>query len=116
MHQPFKITAKLQIEKNGSCFLNEKRVELLRRIDSCGSILSASKEMRMSYQQAWTIIKELNAISPLPVVMRQRGGVHGGGAVVSKFGLRLIEQFDKMKRQHNNYLSQMEDDILSCFI
>jgi molybdate transport system regulatory protein len=70
----------------------------------------------MSYQQAWTIIKELNSISPLPVVMRQRGGVNGGGTLVSKFGLRLIEQFDKMQLRHSAYLSELDDDILSCFI
>lgn len=116
MHQPFRIKAKLEIEKNGSCFLNEKRIELLKRINNRGSILGASKDMKMSYQQAWAIVKELNSISPLPIVLRQRGGTNGGGAVITNFGFKLIEHYDKMVRVHSNYVSELEEDILSCFI
>lgn len=116
MYQPFKISAKLEINKNGNCFLDEKRVELLKHIRQGGSILSASKEMKMSYQQAWTIVKQLNAISPLPVVIRQRGGSNGGGGMLTPFGLKLIDSFDEMIRLHGDYLSSLEENILSCFI
>lgn len=115
MHQPFRIAANLEIQKNGNCFLNEKRIELLKRINARGSILGASKDMKMSYQQAWAIVKELNTVSPLPVVTRQRGGTNGGGAIVTKFGFKLIEQFDEMLRLHTTYVTSLEDDILSCF-
>ncbi|KAA6311095.1 Transcriptional regulator ModE, partial [termite gut metagenome] len=57
MYHPYKIVSKLEIDKNGGCFLNPRRVELLLLIRERGSILAASKELRMSYQQAWTIIK-----------------------------------------------------------
>ena len=116
MHQPFRIISKLEIEKNGNCFLNAKRIELLKRINSRGSILGASKDLKMSYQQAWVIIKELNSISPLPVVTRQRGGTNGGGAVITNFGFKLIESFERMVSEQNKYISEMEDDILACFI
>lgn len=116
MHQPFRIISRLEIEKNGRCFLNTKRIELLKRINSRGSILGASKEMKMSYQQAWVIIKELNSISPLPVVTRQRGGTNGGGAVITNFGFKLIESFERMVSEQNKHISEMEDDILACFI
>jgi len=78
MRHPFSIYAKLEIEKHGECFLTPKRVELLRKIKTSGSILAASKEMKMSYQQAWSFVKQMNELSPLPLVTRQRGGSHGG--------------------------------------
>lgn len=115
MHQPFKIAASLGIEKNGTCFLNPKRIQLLKRIDAEGSILAASKEMKMSYQQAWAIVKEINAIASLPVVIQQRGGANGGGAVITRFGFTLIERFEEIAAVHNKFISELEENRFSCF-
>jgi molybdate transport system regulatory protein len=111
MHRPFKIINKLEIEKNGGCFLNPKRIELLKLIHAKGSILSASKEMRMSYQQAWAIIKDINATASLPVVIRQRGGTNGGGAIITNFGLNLIEHYNSIQARYNQYLLELDDDL-----
>jgi hypothetical protein len=43
MHRPFKIASELEIKKNGACFLNPRRIGLLKLIHGNGSILSASK-------------------------------------------------------------------------
>jgi molybdate transport system regulatory protein len=111
MHRPFRIATKLEIKKNEACFLNSKRIELLKLIHARGSILSASKEMRMSYQQAWAVIKDINATAPLPVVARQRGGVNGGGAVITNFGLNLMERYDEIQARFNNYIFELDDDL-----
>ncbi|MDR2859502.1 MAG: hypothetical protein LBV64_03815 [Mediterranea sp.] len=111
MYRPFKIINKLEIEKNGGCFLNPKRMELLQLIRMKGSILSASKEMRMSYQQAWTIIKDMNVTAPLPVVIRQRGGTNGGGASITGFGLNLMERYGTIQARYSQYLLELEDEL-----
>jgi molybdate transport system regulatory protein len=111
MYRPFKIASKLEIEKNGACFLNYKRMELLKLIHTKGSILSASKEMRMSYQQAWTVIKDINATASLPVVKRQRGGANGGGAVITDFGLKMMECYDAMQLRYNQFIKDVDDDL-----
>jgi molybdate transport system regulatory protein len=111
MHRPFRITTKLEIEKNGACFLNPKRIELLKLIHAKGSILSASKAIRMSYQQAWTIIKDINATASLPVVVRQRGGTNGGGAIITQFGHLLIERYDTIQARFNQYIIELDDDL-----
>jgi molybdate transport system regulatory protein len=115
MHKAFTITADLEIRKNGKLFLDRKRIELLRRIRLTGSILSASKDMKMSYQMAWTYIKEMNAISPLPVVTRQRGGINGGGAGVTEYGMSLVRRFSLVKQKHEEYLFTLEDEMDLCF-
>ncbi len=114
MRHPFSITATLEVEKEGICFLNAKRIELLRQIKSTGSILSASKEMCMSYQQAWTFVQQMNLLSPLPLVIRKRGGVNGGGAEVTRFGQDMIERFEKIVAIHQANVRQLGDEILFC--
>ncbi|MDR1865151.1 MAG: LysR family transcriptional regulator [Bacteroidales bacterium] len=113
-HQPFKLKASLEVEKNGICFLSSKRIELLNRIHSSGSILAASKEMRMSYQQAWTIVKDLNTQGSLPVVLRQRGGANGGGTVVTKYGQQLLRIYAEMHMLHQEYLATLANEKLNC--
>jgi molybdate transport system regulatory protein len=115
MHQPFRITSNFEINKNGACFLNSKRIELLKLVHARGSILAASKEMRMSYQQAWTMIKDINSTASLPVVTRQRGGTNGGGAIVTNFGLRLIERYDEIRTEYKQFLSGLEENLGICF-
>jgi molybdate transport system regulatory protein len=115
MHKAFRITADIEVKKNGTLFLDSKRIELLRLIRSTGSILAASKEMKLSYQMAWTYIKEMNAISPLPVVARQRGGASGGGAELTEYGLSLVGKYLFVKQKHQDYLSLLEEDMDMCF-
>ncbi|OAV71109.1 Transcriptional regulator modE [Bacteroidales bacterium Barb6] len=111
MHRPYKIVSQLEIDKNGGCFLNPRRVELLQLILERGSILAASKELRMSYQQAWAIIKEINTAAPLPVVSRQRGGTHGGGAVLTNFGMKMLERYAAIQQKYAQMLLDLDDDL-----
>ena len=104
MPSVFNISGEIKIAKNGKLFLNKKRIELLRAIIDLGSIRSAAKTMEISYQLAWIYIKEINAMSPQPVIERQRGGVNGGGATITKYGLELIEKYILLEKKQNAYL------------
>lgn len=115
MHKAFEIAGDIDIRRNGKVFLDAKRVELLRLILITGSILSASKKMAISYQLAWTYIKDINSLSPLPVVVRQRGGVNGGGASITNYGKTLIKNFLLITDKHKLYISELEKDLQSCF-
>lgn len=100
----FNISGEIKIEKNGKLFLNKKRIELLRLIIDTGSIRSAAKTMNISYQLAWIYIREINALSPLLVIDRQRGGINGGGATITKYGLELVEKYTLLEKKQNAYL------------
>ena len=73
------------------------KAELLERIDRCGSIAAAGREMSMSYKRAWQLIGTLNAMFREPLVDSTRGGPGGGGAVLTEAGrtvLRLYRDFE----------------------
>ena len=115
MRHPFKVSGDLDIEKNGRCFLNAKRITLLKLIEHKGSINAASKAMRMSYQQAWHFIKEMNEISPLPLVVRKRGGKHGGGAILTNYGKETVVEFEKILQEHEEFKHQLSEKLWLCF-
>jgi molybdate transport system regulatory protein len=114
MKAPFRINGNIEIEKNGECFLNEKRIELLKMIKEKGSINAASKVLKMSYQQAWHFIKQMNEISPLPLVVQKRGGANGGGAELTKFGEKAIIECEKLMKQHQTYKEELSGKLWLC--
>ncbi len=66
------------------------KAELLERIDRCGSIAAAGREMGMSYKRAWEIVGRLNGMFRQPVIESTRGGPGGGGAVLTQTGREIL--------------------------
>lgn len=66
------------------------KAELLERIDRCGSIAAAGREMGMSYKRAWELVGTLNAMFREPLVESTRGGPKGGGAVLTQAGREVL--------------------------
>lgn len=69
------------------------KADLLERIDRCGSIAAAGREMGMSYKRAWELIGTLNAMFQDPVVESSRGGPGGGGAVLTSLGREVLSLY-----------------------
>ena len=75
------------------------KAELLERIDRCGSIAAAGREMGMSYKRAWELVGTLNAMFRDPLVESTRGGQGGGGAVLTQAGREVVELYRAFERE-----------------
>lgn len=75
------------------------KAELLERIDRCGSIAAAGREMGMSYKRAWELVGVLNAMFRDPVVESTRGGPGGGGAVLTRAGHEVLALYRAVETQ-----------------
>ena len=95
---------KLWIEKNGQFFLGKGRVELLKAIDSFGSINAAAKSMQMSYKKAWQTIDDMNSLADEPLVIRTTGGSGGGGTSVTEAGKDAIALYDRVNGNCHSFL------------
>lgn len=73
------------------------KAELLERIDRCGSIAAAGREMGMSYKRAWMLIDTLNAMFRKPLVERTRGGPGGGGAGLTDTGRTVLQHYRRFE-------------------
>jgi molybdate transport system regulatory protein len=74
------------------------KIQLLENIHATGSISAAGRAMEMSYKRAWDLVDELNTICGQAAVERQTGGKNGGGAMLTPFGLSLVERYRKIER------------------
>ena len=80
----------ISIKKDDHCFLEPKKMRLLKGIIQTGSLRGAAKELKISYQTAWNMMNEMNNMAPKPLIIKQRGGVNGGGAELSAYGALIL--------------------------
>lgn len=97
--------------KTDTTFFGPGVAELLTRIDRNHSINQSAKEMKMSYNKAWNILKKAEMEMGYPLVIKSVGGSHGGGTVVTDDGKQLIERFfrfqEKMYETADQYFKEI---------
>ncbi|KAA0014724.1 LysR family transcriptional regulator [Billgrantia pellis] len=78
--------------------LGPGKADLLDRIDACGSITAASRELGMSYKKAWQLIDTMNRHFPSPLIATAAGGSEGGGAQVTPLGRKVLDHYRALQR------------------
>ena len=101
----------ISIKKNGKCFLEAAKTELLKEIIQSGSLSGAARKLKISYQHAWNMIDEMNRLAPEPLVKKQRGGTNGGGAEISVYGERILREYSQIEAQVKKMVSQINVEI-----
>ncbi len=101
----------ISIKKDGIEFLNPLKTQLLQEIRKNGSLSGSAKKMSISYQHVWNMIDEMNRISPSPLVMKQRGGVNGGGTAISGYGERMIREYMLIQAEIKKVVDQINVEI-----
>jgi molybdate transport system regulatory protein len=105
------VEAQISIKRNGVTFLNPVKIALLKEIVVSGSLSAAAKKVGISYQHAWTMISEMNLNAPQPLVIKQRGGKNGGGAEISEYGLRIMNEYQLINETVVRTISQINVEI-----
>jgi molybdate transport system regulatory protein len=106
MEHLFNLNGRVWLEIDGEKVLGHGRVELLERIHESGSIRQAAMQMKMSYRQAWELIRHMNSRFETPLVISHRGGKGGGNAVVTPWGLTLIQEFHRLHNDFKKFMDQ----------
>jgi molybdate transport system regulatory protein len=88
------VRSKVWLEVDGAPVFGQGREQLLRLIQSTGSINAAAKEMGIPYRKAWTYLDAMEKRLGYPLVSRQKGGVGGGKSFLTPEALQLLEDFD----------------------
>lgn len=74
------------------------KAALLEAIQGCGSISAAAKMLDMSYRRAWQLVEAMNNAFSQPVVVANKGGAGGGGAMVTAHGLQVLAVYREVER------------------
>lgn len=91
-------------------FADPRRIALLKHIALTGSISQGARDAGISYKSAWDAINEMNTLSERPLVDRATGGKGGGGAVLTRYGERLIQLYDLLAQIQQKAFDVLSDD------
>lgn len=91
-------------------FADPRRIALLKQVEITGSISQGARNAGISYKSAWDAINEMNQLSEHAIVERSTGGKGGGGAVLTRYGRRLIELYDLLGQIQQKAFDVLSDD------
>ena len=80
---------------------------LLRRVETLHSLRAAAMDMNMAYSKAWTILREAERGLGFPLLHSTTGGRHGGGAVLTADGRRLLKAYDICEQELKEHGQQL---------
>lgn len=102
----YKIKSRIWIESDNHVLLGEGRVQLLKAIETQGSLSKAAKNLGLSYKKAWSLIDSVNKSAKKPVTINSAGGKGGGGAELTDYGKQLITVFDEINQNCWTFLDE----------
>jgi molybdate transport system regulatory protein len=111
-YEMFTYTLNLKLRTDQS-FFGPGVVELLQRISRTGSLNTAAKQMSMSYNKAWRIIKRAEEELGYNLIDKSVGGSNGGGSTVTPAGKHLTEKFLDFQKKTYQATNQYFKEIFS---
>lgn len=104
---------KIRITSGKSIAIGPGKADLLDAIDSTGSISAAAKQMKMSYRRAWELVNVMNKSFNQPLVMCSPGGLNGGGAQLTDFGSKILQNYRDLVKKSSSAGKAELQQILS---
>lgn len=103
---------RLRVMCGNEIALGPGKVDLLRHVQSSGSILRAAKAMKMSYMRAWKLLKTMEDCFKKPLVKKSRGGRDGGNAQLTPAGEKALDLYEKMENESLNATCHTWDALI----
>ncbi len=93
-----KVKYKFWFESEMGYTFGKGTYELLKNIEKYKSLRRSAEELGMSYRHAWGMIQEIEKNLNQKIVTSIRGGIKGGTTVLTKEGIKLIEEYEKYEK------------------
>lgn len=89
--------------QNGERVFGPGVAELLKRVQEHHSLRAAAFSMEMAYSKAWQIIRTAEDGFGCKLLISTIGGRHGGGAVLTPEGERILNAYEHFAADINAY-------------
>jgi len=90
---------KFWLETDEGYVFGEGPFEILSKIQETGTLSGAVKVLKISYRQAWGMIKDIEKELGEPLLKTSKGGVSGGGgSELTEVSLALLDKYSKTKQ------------------
>ncbi len=102
----YKTSFKIWLEYNGKPLLGEGGAEILKHIQEYESLSRAAQKLGMSYRYVWGYAKSIEKTLGGKVLETFKGGkTGGGGARLTKLGVSVLEEYERLEHHLNVVLS-----------
>jgi molybdate transport system regulatory protein len=102
----FELKYKIWIDKDGKVF-GKGPLELLKGVQKTGSLSEAAKNMGMSYNKAYTLIKSIEKNLGYRLISSKSGGSSGGGSELTKEAECLVNTYEAFYVECERSLQQI---------
>jgi molybdate transport system regulatory protein len=89
------------------------KADVLQAIAEAGSIAKAGRSLGMSYQRVWSLVRAMNGDFIEPLVVKQRGGVAGGGAQLTPTGTQVLAIYRTIEREAERAVARRLPQLLA---
>ncbi|MEL7563618.1 MAG: LysR family transcriptional regulator [Dehalobacterium sp.] len=100
----YQVKYKIWLERNGKVF-GEGPCHLLKGIEETGSLNTSARSMKMSYSQAYKLIKNIEKRLGFPLIMSQAGGQGGGGSQLTAEAKELMAKYIAFEKACSEYIN-----------
>ncbi|MDP2906203.1 MAG: winged helix-turn-helix domain-containing protein [Candidatus Omnitrophota bacterium] len=107
------IKSKVWLEKDGELVFGSGKLRILKAILGTGSINKAAKRLGMSYRHAWSHCISAEKRIGQPLLIRNKGGKDGGGAILTDYARGLLKKFEKLEHEVNVFTDKRYRAIFS---
>ena len=77
-------------------YLGPGKADVLRGIRDTGSISATGRISGMSYKRTWQLVDRMNRDFQQPLVLTATGGQHGGGATLTREGVKVLKLYERI--------------------
>ncbi len=97
---------KIWLDSNGMAF-GAGHYKLLKNIESTSSLSKAALSLKMSYRQAWGMIKDSEEKLGFTLIERQVGGAYGGYSVLTPEGKEFLTWYEELYSDINKAVEKI---------
>jgi molybdate transport system regulatory protein len=91
--------SKLWLNWDGAFLMGPRYLRFLEAVDRTGTIRAAGAEVGWSYRTCLNRIREMERVLGAKVLATTRGGVSRGGARLTPAARRLVQLFERWRRE-----------------
>lgn len=103
------VRIKVWLEENEEVLFGYGRLQLLRTIESAGSLAAAAKQMNMSYRAAWGRVHASE--DRLGFTLVERAGEGRRAMQLTQAAKELMAQYSKLDKLAQDYMSKQQGEI-----
>jgi len=97
MEITIKAASKIWLRKKNDKVFGHGPCELLKRVENTDSLHQAARQMGMSYNKAWRLIRLMERRLGFPLLEKQVGGFSGGGSQLTSEAKDLVERYERFE-------------------